>query len=98
MSSRATPQSSPESHVDGRFVRQDSTFREWIGERPGAGRYHLYVSLACPWASRTVIVRQLMGLEDVVPMTIVDPVRDDRGWRFLPDAPDPVNGFTYLSE
>ncbi|MCW2992988.1 MAG: glutathione S-transferase family protein [Conexibacter sp.] len=82
----------------GRFVRQQSRFREWVGERPEAGRYHLYVSLACPWASRAVIVRQLKGLEELLPMTIVDPIRDDRGWRFLPDAPDPVNGFTYLQE
>jgi putative glutathione S-transferase len=98
MSSSAAPQFAPESDTQGRFVRQQSAFREWVGDRPEPGRYHLYVSLACPWASRTIIVRQLMGLEDVLPMTVVDPVRDERGWRFLPDAPDPVNGFTYLSE
>jgi len=45
-----------------------------------------------------VIVRQLKGLEELLPMTIVDPIRDDRGWRFLPEAPDPVNGFAYLQE
>src|SRR3954454_25156192 len=98
MSSSATPQFAKESDAGGRFVRQQSRFREWVGDRPGPGRYHLYVSLACPWASRTVIVRQLMGLEDVLPMTIVDPVRDERGWRFAPDAPDPVNGFAFLRE
>jgi putative glutathione S-transferase len=92
------PQFAKESDDDGRFVRQDSRFREQVTERPEPGRYHLYVSLACPWASRTVIVRQLMGLEDVLPMTVVDPIRDEQGWRFLPDRPDPVNGFTYLSE
>src|SRR5215217_670126 len=98
MSSSATPQFAKESDAGGRFVRQQSRFREWVGERPEPGRYHLYVSLACPWASRTVIVRQLMGLEDVLPMTILDPVRDERGWRFAPDAPDPINGFAFLRE
>src|SRR3954471_6592852 len=98
MSSSATPQFAKESDSGGRFVRQHSRFREWVGERPQPGRYHLYVSLACPWASRTVIVRQLMGLEQVLPMTVLDPVRDERGWRFCPDEPDPVNGFTFLSE
>jgi putative glutathione S-transferase len=82
----------------GRFVRQESRFREWVSERPAPGRYHLYVSLACPWASRAVIVRRLKGLEELLPMTVVDPLRDDRGWRFTPEEPDPVNGFAYLSE
>jgi putative glutathione S-transferase len=86
------------SSSEGRFVRQESLFREWVGERPEPGRYHLYVSLACPWASRTVIVRQLKGLEDVLPMTVVDPLRDERGWRLDPERPDPVRGFTFLSE
>ena len=74
-----------------------------------AGRYHLYVSLACPWASRTVIVRKLKGLEDAIGMTVVDPIRDDKGWAFRdpsgkipPGAPfestDPINGFQFLSE
>jgi putative glutathione S-transferase len=98
MSSDAKPQFAKESDGSGRFVRQESRFREWVGERPEPGRYHLYVSLACPWASRTVLVRQLMGLEAVLPMTVLDPVRDERGWRFLADEPDPVNGFTFLSE
>jgi putative glutathione S-transferase len=98
MSSSSAPQFVQESDTGGRFVRQESAFRGWVGERPEPGRYHLYVSLACPWASRTIIVRQLMGLESVLPMTVVDPVRDERGWRFTPDAPDPVNGFTFLSE
>jgi putative glutathione S-transferase len=65
------------------------------------GRYHLYVSLACPWAQRAVIVRKLLGLEDVISMSVVDPIRDDRGWAFR-DGPgysrDPVNGFSFLSE
>jgi putative glutathione S-transferase len=96
--SSAQPQFEKEPDGDGRFVRQDSRFRDFVGERPEAGRYHLYVSLACPWASRTVIVRQLKGLEDVLPMTVVDPIRDERGWRFLPEHPDPVNGFAFLEE
>src|SRR5262249_14178230 len=66
-----------------------------------SGRYHLYISLACPWASRTFIVRKVKGLEDVIGMTVVDPVRDERGWAFR-DGPgyshDPVNGFSFLSE
>jgi putative glutathione S-transferase len=96
--SQAEPQFAKESDRGGRFVRQDSRFREWVRERPEPGRYHLYVSLACPWASRAVIVRKLKGLEDVLPMTVVDPVRDERGWRFSADEADPVNGFTFLSE
>jgi putative glutathione S-transferase len=97
-SSPAQPQFGRESDTSGRFVRQESRFRDTVDERPEPGRYHLYVSLACPWASRAVIVRQLMQLEDVVPMTVVDPIRDARGWRFTPDAPDPVNGFRFLEE
>ncbi len=96
-----------EQDKSGQFVRQDDAFREWVC-RDGstswpaeAGRYHLYVSLACPWACRTVIVRQLNGLENAVGMTVVDPVRDERGWAFRDGAGfsrDPVNGFAFLSE
>ena len=92
------PQFEKESDGGGRFVRQDSRFRDVVEERPEPGRYHLYVSLACPWASRAVIVRRLKGLEDVLAMTVVDPVRDERGWRFAEDRPDPVHGFAFLSE
>lgn len=84
--------------VDGRFVRQASAFRDVVAERPVAGRYHLYVSLACPWAHRTVLVREMKGLQELLPMTVVDPLRDERGWRFEADRPDPVNGFAYLAE
>lgn len=84
----------PEEQVDGAFVRQDDAFRGWITQ-PEAGRYHLYVSYACPWAHRTIIVRALNGLESAVGMTVVDPIRDERGWA-LPE--DPVNGFHFLSE
>jgi putative glutathione S-transferase len=95
---------------DGRFQRQTSAFRHAVtadgssGFPAVAGRYHLYVSLACPWASRTVLVRRLKGLEDVIGMTVVDPYRDDAGWAFRPgDASpageaDPLHGWTYLSE
>ena len=85
----------PDEELDGEFVRQGDAFRG--GVEPAAGRYHLYVSLACPWAHRTIIMRKLKGLEDAVGMTIVDPVRDERGWRFT-YQPDPVNGFAFLSE
>lgn len=98
MEMSAEPQFEKEADEDGRFVRQESRFREMVMERPEAGRYHLYVSLACPWASRAVIVRQLMGLEQLLPMTVVDPIRDDKGWRFTDEEPDPVNGFEYLAE
>jgi putative glutathione S-transferase len=96
--SRTAPQFGKESDPGGRFVRQESRFRDVVDERPEPGRYHLYVSLACPWASRIVIARRLKGLEDVLPMTVVDPIRDDRGWRFTPEQPDPVNGFAFLKE
>ena len=96
-----------EQSESGEFKRQEDAFREWIsadGSTPYpavAGRYHLYVSLACPWASRTVIVRKLKGLEEAIGMTVVDPVRDERGWAFR-DGPgysgDPINDFKFLSE
>ena len=96
-----------EASDDGRFIRQEDAFRDWIsadgrrGYPAEAGRYHLYVSLACPWAHRTIIMRSLQRLEGVIGMTVVDPVRDDRGWAFR-DGPgtsrDPVNGFAFLSE
>jgi putative glutathione S-transferase len=66
-----------------------------------AGRYHLYISWACPWAHRTAIVRELLGLTDVVSLSAVDPIRDGRGWAFREGTGhglDPVNGFAFLSE
>ncbi|MEV5148700.1 glutathione S-transferase C-terminal domain-containing protein [Streptomyces sp. NPDC052727] len=65
-----------------------------------AGRYRLVVSRACPWASRAVISRRLLGLEDALSMAIADPVQDDRSWRFTldPDGRDPVLGIRFLSE
>jgi putative glutathione S-transferase len=90
---------------DGSFRRQTSTFRGFVSadgstEFPvAAGRYHLYVARACPWAHRTLIGRALMGLEDAISVSYADPIRDDRGWRFDDDAHvDSVNGWRYLSE
>ena len=97
----------PDESVEGRFVRQGDAFRDWVradGSTPypvESGRYHLYVSLACPWAHRTIIVRALKGLEDAIGMTVVDPIRDELGWAFRDgdgSPTDPVNGFHYLAE
>lgn len=110
----------PSEQTDsGEFQRQEDAFREWISTDgstsylAAAGRYHLYVSLACPWASRTVIFRKLKGLEGAIGLTIVDPFRDEKGWAFRDpersrpgklkdldefDSTDPINGFRYLSE
>ena len=83
---------------DGSFQRQESTFRDWV-DQAAPGRYHLYVSYACPWAHRTLIVRRLRGLEDVVGVSVVDPYRDERGWAFTGgEYVDAVNGFRFLSE
>jgi putative glutathione S-transferase len=97
----------------GGFVRQTSSFRSWITPdgRPGptgergfkaeAGRYHLYVALICPWASRTLIGRKLKGLEDVISVSVVEPALTKQGWRFgdYPGATDdPVNGATHMHE
>ena len=107
MSSSSKAQYRSTTDEKGRYVRSMSAFREWVtadgssGFRAEPGRYHLYVSLACPWAHRAIIVRRLKQLEDVITLSLVDPVRDDRGWAFDdgPGAfPDPVNGFGFLSE
>lgn len=94
--------------AQGGFVRQMSSFRSWITPdgRPGpsgqggykaeAGRYHLYVALICPWASRTLIARKLKGLEQVVSLSVVEPEIGDQGWRFA--SPDPVNGAEYMHQ
>ena len=103
-----------EQSESGEFQRQEDAFREWISADESTpypavvGRYHLYISLACPWASRTVIFRKLKRLEDAVSMTIVDPIRDERGWAFRDPggttsassfpSTDPINGFRFLSE
>ena len=106
----------PDEHTkSGEFQRQPDAFREWLSNDgstaypAAADRYHLYVSLACPWASRTVIFRKLKGLEEAINMTVVDPIRDEEGWAFRdpsgkipPGAPfestDSINGFQFLRE
>jgi putative glutathione S-transferase len=103
-----TPAQFPrETAPDGAFVRQQDAFRRWVsadgssGFQAEPGRYHLYVSLACPWAHRTIVVRKLKRLEAAIGMTVVDPIRDERGWAFreVPGASrDSINGFAFLSE
>src|SRR5699024_9715107 len=90
---------------DGRFVREDAGFRHWISAGSQAafaaapGRYHLYVSLACPWAHRTLILRKLKGLENVIGVSVVDPFMGEHGWAFS-DGPgciaDTLYGSDYL--
>lgn len=91
----------------GEFIRQADTFRGSVtadgtsGYSAEPNRYHLYVSWACPWAHRTIIVRKLKKLEGIVGMTVVDPVRDEHGWAFregVGHSLDPINGFRFLSE
>lgn len=97
----------------GGFVRQTSSFRNWVtpdgsagptgegGFAAEAGRYHLYVALICPWASRTLIARKLKGLDKVISVSVVEPALTDEGWRFgdYPGANrDELNGATYLHE
>lgn len=97
----------------GRFVRQVSSFRNWItkdgaagptgtgGFKSEAGRYRLYVALICPWASRTLIARKLKGLEELITVTIVNPVLSDQGWAFggYPRADeDPLHGSHHLHQ
>lgn len=96
----APSQFGAEMDAHGRFVRQASAFRGDVDTSGGAAdpaRYHLYVSLACPWAHRVVIARALKGLDQVLGMTVVDPIRDERGWAFRPE-PDPLTGFDFLAQ
>lgn len=102
-----TAQFPNEQTGQGAFKRQADAFHGWVtddgrsGYPAAKGRYQLYVSWACPWAHRTIIVRKLKRLEDTIGMTVVDPVRDDRGWAFR-EGPghslDPINGFQFLSD
>lgn len=97
----------------GGFVRQVSGFRHWVtpdgaagptgenGFKAEAGRYHLYIALICPWASRTLIARKLKGLEGLVSVSVVEPALTDEGWRFgdYPGANrDTLNGATFMHE
>ena len=94
------PQFAHETTEDGEFRRQDDAFRDRVSE-PAPGRYQLYVSLACPWASRTVIAREWLGLEGAIGLTVLDPIRDERGWAFQKGpgySEDPINGFKFLAE
>ncbi|MEO5717299.1 MAG: glutathione S-transferase family protein, partial [Chthoniobacterales bacterium] len=96
-----------EQNAEGSFERQEDAFRDFVSTDPAAvypvvaERYHLYICLACPWASRSLIVRNLKGLGNTIGVTVVDPIRDERGWAFR-DGPgyskDPINGFNFLSE
>ena len=98
-----------EKNNDGEFTRQKSSFREHIRSeeaaqfRPSPGRYHLYVSYACPWAHRTLIARSLLGLDEAISVTVVHPFMGDDGWEIRPkdddDAtPDPIFGAGKLYE
>lgn len=97
----------------GRFVRTQAQFRNWItadgsagptgqaGFKAEAGRYHLYVSLACPWASRTLIMRALKGLEDMISVSVVHPLMLENGWTFEEGegvVADPIFQARYLHE
>ncbi|MCP1676371.1 putative glutathione S-transferase [Natronocella acetinitrilica] len=91
----------------GRFVRQQSKFRNWVrdveGERfrPEGGRYHLYVSHACPWAHRTLIMRRLKGLDTAIPVSVVHPLMLEEGWEFKDwpgSTPDPVHNARYMRD
>ena len=98
---------------DGRFQRQDSAFRHWVTAdgAPGPtgeggfpaepGRYHLFVSLACPWAHRTLIMRRLKGLENTVGLSVVHWLMGEQGWSFEPGdgvIPDPVLDARFLHQ
>lgn len=102
----AAPQFVRETSGKGEFTRQQNRFTDRVtadgssGWPAEPGRYRLVVSLACPWAHRSIIVRRLLGLEDAITLAVVDPIRDERGWRFTLDEGDrdPVLGMAYLSE
>ncbi|WP_299177722.1 glutathione S-transferase family protein [uncultured Neptuniibacter sp.] len=98
----------------GEFIRSESQFRHWVtpdgsagptgeeGFKAEAGRYHLYVSLACPWAHRALIMRELKGLQDLISVSVVHPLMLEQGWTFASDSPaatgDLLYGYSYLHQ
>lgn len=101
------------SSTRGRFVRNDSQFRNWVtadgsagpsgeeGFKAEAGRYHLYVSLACPWASRVMIMHSIKGLEDMISISVVNPLMVENGWTFEPDEgviADPIMNADFMHQ
>lgn len=97
----------------GRFIRADAQYRNWVtkdgspgptgigGFKAEPGRYHLYVSLACPWAHRTIIMRKMKGLEEMISISVVNWQMFENGWTFheAPGViPDPINSATYMHQ
>jgi putative glutathione S-transferase len=99
-----------ERNVEGRFLRPPARFRNWVtpdgspgptgegGFKAEPGRYHLYVSLACPWAHRTLIFRKLKKLTEAISVSIVHPHLLSEGWTFSEDYPDHLYGLSRLYE
>lgn len=98
---------------DGKFARSESQFRNWVtadgsagpsgegGFKAEADRYHLYVSLACPWAHRTLILRKLKGLESMITVSVVNPYMREHGWTFADDegvVADPIFNADYMHQ
>jgi glutathionyl-hydroquinone reductase len=95
---------------DGRYIRRESQFRNWVtadgkagqsgegGFKAEPGRYHLYVSLACPWAHRTLVFRKLKKLEEVIGVSVVEPLMREEGWEFSEEYPDHLQGASRLYE
>lgn len=96
---------------DGKFSRSESQFRNWVtadgsagpsgegGFKAEADRYHLYVSLACPWAHRTLILRKLKGLDSMITVSVVNPYMREHGWTFIKDegvVADPIFNADYI--
>ncbi|MFB6122660.1 MAG: glutathione S-transferase family protein [Haloferacaceae archaeon] len=94
----------PTTDESGEFQRQETTFRDRIRDDPDAefpaeaGRYHLYICRACPWAHRTALTRALKGLDDAISLSLVQPERYDQGWEFSEAHPDPLYGEPYLRD
>ncbi|MDY7081573.1 MAG: glutathione S-transferase C-terminal domain-containing protein, partial [Halobacteria archaeon] len=94
------------TNEEGEFERATTSFRDWIGEGDDhdheypaeSGRYHLYISRACPWAHRTAMIRRLKKLDDAISLSLVEPVRYDDGWEFSDRYPDPLYGAEYLRD